>query len=63
MSRKCDICGKTLTYGNIVSHSNRKTSKKFKPNLQPATFIINGVKRRLRVCTRCIKKGKIRDDS
>jgi large subunit ribosomal protein L28 len=63
MSRKCDVCGKTLMYGNFVSHSNRKTSRKFRPNLQPAIFILNGVKKRLRACTRCIKKGKVRSGS
>lgn len=63
MSRQCEVCGKTLRFGHRVSHSNKKSSRKFRPNLQPATFVIGGVKRRLRACTRCIKKGKVRAGS
>ncbi len=33
MSRKCDISGKKTSVGNLVSHSNRKTKRKFKVNL------------------------------
>ena len=60
MSRKCDICGKGVDFGHNVSHSNRKTRKKWRPNLQNATFIIAGKKTRVRSCTSCIQKGKVR---
>lgn len=58
MSRACDLCGKTIVFGNNVSHSNRKTPRSWKPNLQSAIFMVNGKKTKKRVCTRCLKKGK-----
>jgi len=36
----CEITGKTAITGNKVSHSNRKTKRKFRPNLQTKTFFI-----------------------
>jgi large subunit ribosomal protein L28 len=40
MSRICDLTGKVAMTGNHVSHSNRKTKRKFYPNLQVKKFII-----------------------
>ncbi|MEI6455364.1 MAG: 50S ribosomal protein L28 [bacterium] len=40
MSRICEITGKTAMGGNSVSHSNRKTKRKFSPNLQTKTFFL-----------------------
>jgi large subunit ribosomal protein L28 len=40
MSRICDLTGKVAITGNHVSHSNRKTKRKFYPNLQVKKFII-----------------------
>jgi len=40
MSRICEITGKTAMGGNSVSHSNRKTKRKFSPNLQTKKFFI-----------------------
>ena len=40
MSRICDITGKKVMVGNNVSHSNRKTKRKFYPNLQTKKFFI-----------------------
>jgi len=40
MSRICDITGKSILRGNRVSHSNRKTKRVFKPNLQKKTFYL-----------------------
>ncbi len=34
MSRRCGISGKGVLFGNNVSHSNRKTRRRFNPNLQ-----------------------------
>ena len=58
MARKCDICGKTITFGNTISHSHIKTRRSWKPNLQKVTVTINGKKQKKRVCARCLKKGK-----
>ena len=40
MSRVCQITGKKVMVGNNVSHSNRKTKRKFYPNLQTKKFFI-----------------------
>ena len=40
MSRVCSVCNKGQTSGNNVSHSNRKTRRTFKANVQKATFAI-----------------------
>ena len=40
MARMCEITGKTAITGNKVSHSNRKTKRKFRPNLKTKTFFI-----------------------
>ena len=40
MARICDITGKKVMVGNNVSHSNRKTKRKFYPNLQTKKFFV-----------------------
>ena len=40
MSRVCDLTGKKALSGNNVSHSNRKTKRRFYPNLQEKRFYI-----------------------
>jgi len=59
MARVCEICGKLPITGNNVSHANNKTSRKWNPNLQRIRAVINGATRRIRVCTRCIRSGRI----
>jgi large subunit ribosomal protein L28 len=59
MARVCDICGKGKQFGNNVSHANNKTKREWLPNLQSVKVIQKGVKKRIRVCTKCIKKGSI----
>jgi len=52
---KCDICEKTLRFGNRISHSKQHTRRTWLPNIQPTTFTINGTTVRLNLCTRCIR--------
>jgi large subunit ribosomal protein L28 len=52
---KCDVCGKTTQFGRNVSFSKRRTNRMFKPNVQPRRFVINGVSKRLNVCTSCLR--------
>ena len=59
MSKRCEICNKGPMFGNNVSHANNKTRRRFEPNLQSVRALVNGVVRRMRVCTRCLKAGKI----
>ena len=58
MSRVCAICGKGQTTGNNVSHSNRKTRRTYKANVQPVTTVINGKTQQEYVCAKCIKTSK-----
>ena len=59
MSNKCEICGKSPLAGNLVSHSNRKTRKVSRPNIQKIKTVIDGTPKRIRVCTRCLRSGKV----
>jgi large subunit ribosomal protein L28 len=59
MAFKCDLCGKGPLVGNQVSHANNKTKKRTLPNLQRVRALVDGSHRRLRVCTRCLKAGKV----
>lgn len=59
MSRACAICGKTRGTGHNVSHSERKTNRTWRPNLQRVRVKWQGGARRLYVCTRCLRGGKV----
>lgn len=59
MARSCEICGKHRSVGNNVSHANNKTKRTWQPNLQRVRARVNGGVRRIRVCTRCIRSGKV----
>jgi len=59
MSRKCEVCGKGPMTGNNVSHANNKTKRRWLPNLQSVKVLIKGEPRRIKVCTQCIRSGKI----
>ncbi len=52
---KCEMCGKTTTFGHNRSFSMRATNRKFKPNLQKVTVYENGRKVKKVLCTRCIR--------
>jgi large subunit ribosomal protein L28 len=55
----CDICGKRPGFGNNVSHSHRRTRRRFNPNVQNVRVMVDGTPKRLKVCTSCIKAGRI----
>ncbi|MFH1437897.1 MAG: 50S ribosomal protein L28 [Pseudomonadota bacterium] len=59
MAMVCEICGKRRMVGHKVSHSNIKTKRVQKPNLQTIKVKEKGGSRKMRVCTRCIRSGKI----
>lgn len=59
MARVCEICGKGPVFGHNVSHANNKTNRRWNPNLQRVRAVINGQTKRVRVCTSCIRSGKI----
>lgn len=59
MSYKCDICGKGRSVGMKVSHSHIRTKKVLRPNLQNVRTVIDGRPVKLKVCTRCLRSGKV----
>ena len=61
MARVCHVCGKGPATGNNVSHAHNKTRRRWLPNLQTVKIVgKDGENRRVRVCTNCIKSGRIK---
>ena len=52
---KCEICGKGPQFGHNVSHSKRRTNRRWLPNIQKATIEIEGRVRKVSICTRCLR--------
>jgi large subunit ribosomal protein L28 len=60
MAFKCELCGKGPLTGNKVSHANNKTKKRTLPNLHRVRAVLPGGQHtHVRVCTRCLKAGKV----
>lgn len=59
MSQVCAICGKHPSAGRNVSHSHRVTNRVVNPNIQKVTASVNGKVKRINVCTKCMKAGKV----
>ncbi len=72
MSKTCEICEKKTTFGNTISRRGlakylggvgvKKTGvsrRRFQANIQLVRVEIDGETRRAKVCTRCIKSGKV----
>jgi large subunit ribosomal protein L28 len=56
VSQICDKCGKKPLFGNNVSHSHKKSRRRWTPNIQQATVMVNGVPTKMSLCTKCMKK-------
>ena len=59
MAKVCHSCGKGPSFGNSRSHSMVATKRRFDPNLQKVRALVDGAPRRVYVCTRCLKAGKV----
>jgi large subunit ribosomal protein L28 len=59
MAKICHSCGKKPAFGNSRSHSMVATKRRFDPNLQRVRIDDHGTPRRVYVCTRCLKAGKV----
>jgi large subunit ribosomal protein L28 len=57
MSARCQVTGRTVSFGNTVSHSHRRTRRRWSPNIQVKTYYLPSEDRRvtLRVSTKGIK--------
>jgi large subunit ribosomal protein L28 len=58
--RQCAVCGKGPSVGNNVSHANNKTKRRWNPNLQRVRANLEGTVKYIKVCTRCLRSGKVK---
>ena len=59
MARVCDVCGRGPVFGHRISHAHNLTNRRWDVNLQTVRAVVNGAPKKIRVCTSCIKSGKI----
>ena len=59
MAQRCAVCGKHPAVGHRISHAHNVTKRRWLPNLLSVRTVVGGVPKRLRVCTRCVKAGKV----
>lgn len=55
----CSVCGKGVSFGHNVSHSNRKTNRVWKSNIRKVKAVVNGTNKTVNVCSRCLRSGKV----
>ena len=61
MARICETCGKKTVFGHSISHAHNVSNRDWKPNLQRVRIQLpDGGTRRARVCTRCLRAGRVR---
>jgi large subunit ribosomal protein L28 len=59
MARVCDMCGKTPQFGNNISHAHNVTKRRWNVNLRTVRAVVNGASKRIRICTTCLRSGKV----
>jgi large subunit ribosomal protein L28 len=59
MAQVCAICQKGPQFGNNISHAHNVTRRRWNVNLRPVRAKVNGGSKKMRVCTSCIKSGKV----
>jgi large subunit ribosomal protein L28 len=59
MAMKCELCGKGPHFGNVISHANNTRRRRWNPNLRRVRAVIKGVRQQVRVCTDCIRSGRV----
>ena len=60
MAQKCVICGKKPQFGNVISHANNTRRRRWNPNLRRVRALIDGVRSHVRVCTACLRSGRVK---
>lgn len=60
---KCEICEKTLSHGNKLSitrsHISKRSTRTWKPNIRSVKTIVDGQEKRISVCAKCLRAGKV----
>jgi large subunit ribosomal protein L28 len=59
MAQQCDICGKKPQAGNRISHAHNVTKRRWNINLRPVHARVGSTTKRMRVCTSCLRSGKV----
>lgn len=59
MAKQCFFCGKATVTGRQVSHAHNVTSRTWEPNLRTVRAVVDGTSKRIAVCTRCLRSGKV----
>lgn len=59
MSQVCDVCGKSPQFGKTISHSHRRSNRRFSPNIQTVRTVVKGTPKKLKACTSCISANKV----
>lgn len=61
MAKRCDVCGKGPMFGNTISHAHNVSKRVFYPNVHMMRVVeIDGSVARKKVCTKCLKAGKVK---
>lgn len=60
MALKCELCGKGPHYGNVISHANNTRRRRWNPNLKRVHALVDGARKHIRVCTACIRLGRVK---
>jgi len=53
------MCGRGPQFGHKISHAHNVTKRRWNLNLQSVRAVVKGAAKRIRVCTSCIRSGKI----
>ena len=60
---RCEICDKSINFGNKLSitrsHISKRTTRTWKPNLRTVKTIVDGQPKKVKVCAKCLRSGKI----
>ena len=59
MAKVCDVCGRGPQFGNRISHAHNVTKRRWNLNLQKVHALVEGAAKHIRVCTSCIRSGKV----
>jgi large subunit ribosomal protein L28 len=60
MALACELCGKKPSFGNVISHAHNVRRRRWNPNLRRVKTVIKGTSKHIRVCTACIRAGKVK---
>ncbi len=60
---KCEICDKSVNFGNQLSitrsHISKRTTRTFRPNLRTVKVMVDGQPKKIKVCAKCLRSGKV----